>query len=352
MPERILYRLLPWLAAPLPSRVLVFLSRRTADCFYLFAGRARRTLTDNLRPVLGPATTERELRRTARQAFESFGEYLGEFFGGRRHGAESLTAAVELEGLEHLDAVLAAGRGALLCSGHYSNWELGAAVLGRRGYPLTALTSRYSTAEVNALFVRERRSWGVEVVHSGGGTSRPGSANGANGVVGVGGVGGAGEAAAGARAVLRALRRNRAVAVLADRSTGGPTVTVKLRGRPTRLPQGPWRLAEKSGAPLLPTFVHRRASRRYVLSIGAPLPEPPRAAKREERLLFRARAWTASWEERLRADPAQWAAFFPVWENEAEAVEAAAVAIPLTGTAGEGTEPPVTAVGAAVERNE
>jgi KDO2-lipid IV(A) lauroyltransferase len=160
--------------------------------------------------------------------------------------------------------------------------------------PVTALIRRWSSPDINALFVRQREEWGVEVIHSGGGGDEPA------------------EAASGARAVLRALQRNRAAAILADRPGTGPVVTVNFFDREASLPLGPWRLAERSGAPLLPTFVHRQAPRRYVLTVGAPLPEPPAAAALDERILFRAQAWTAVWEERLRADPTQWAAFAPL----------------------------------------
>lgn len=270
----------------LPRRVQYFVACRVADLNYLFDRSAREAVKANLRVILGPEASEPHVRRQARWVFRSFGMYMCEFFGAEGFGPEFFDEHVAIQGRENLDAALAGGRGMLFVSGHYSNWELGAFVVGRLGYPIVALTRPHAAQRVNELFVGQRRKHGVTVVHT----------------------------ETGARAVLRALRENRPVAILGDRSTGGPTVRVTLFGRPTYLPQGPWRIAVDAGVPLLPTFVHRRFNRDYTLEIGAALPVPEEGTK-AERMAALAQAYALALEARVKADPCQWAVFYPLWKD-------------------------------------
>jgi KDO2-lipid IV(A) lauroyltransferase len=281
------YKAITGLASVLPRSFQYALARRLAGLHYLCDRRARLSVIANMRVILGKEADEKSIRREARRVFSSFGLYLCEFFGHRKFGPAFIDKHVQVKGLEHLQAALAAGRGALFCSAHYSNWELGATVVAHLGYPILAVVQKHSEERSNSLFVKQREEAGVQVVHS----------------------------LQGATAALKALRHNQTVALLGDRTTGGPVVMAQLFSRPTPLPQGPWRIALLSGAALLPTFVLRRPDGGYILEIGAPL-ATPETGLRAERLAALARAWARCLEERLRADPSQWAVFFKVWDEE------------------------------------
>src|SRR5579871_5020796 len=54
-----------------------------------------------------------------------------------RRGAVPLRRLVEIRGLEHLEAALAAGKGAILCSAHFGSHASGLSVLQASGYPVT-----------------------------------------------------------------------------------------------------------------------------------------------------------------------------------------------------------------------
>jgi len=274
------------LSSVLPRSVQYRASAVAARLYHRLDGRAREAVRANLRVMLGSSASEAAIRREAARSFRSFGRYLCEFFGYRRFGPDYFDQHVTILGRENLDRALATGRGALFVSGHYSNWELGASVVGHMGYPILIVAQMHRDPKVNELFVSQRAKHGVTVAHS----------------------------EQGALAALRALRENRPVAILGDRPTGGPTVPVKLFGRPMDFPQGPWRIALATGAPILPTFVHRRCDGDYVLDIGAPV-TPPAAGSREARIAAYAQAWAEQFETRVRTDPSQWAAFYPVWQT-------------------------------------
>lgn len=281
------YSSLTFICARLPFSIQYGVARCLSCVAHVVAGGSRAAVRSNLRTVLGKDADEGEIRRLTRRTFRSFGRYLCEFFGAAGCDRSFLDRNVRVVGRGNLDAALAKGRGLLFVSGHYSNWELGAFVVGRLGYRILIVAQIHSDPRVNELFVRARAVHGVEVVPT----------------------------VNGARAALRALRENRPVAILGDRSTGGPTVGVTLCGQATGFPQGPWRLALDTGAPLLPTFMRRETDGSYTLSIGEPLEWPDRGT-REERMAALAQAFAEALEARLREDPTQWAAFYPVWTFE------------------------------------
>ncbi|HEY3322921.1 MAG TPA: lysophospholipid acyltransferase family protein [Planctomycetota bacterium] len=288
MLTRLSFRAISSLTGILPRRWQYALARPLSDVFCLAARGKRRCVMANLRPVLGEGASDAEIHRNTRAIFRSFGAYLCEFFGFEQLGARFIDSHVEVRGRENIEAALRLGRGAILCSGHYSNWELGACVVARLGYPITAVFQMQADARTNEMFVEQRARAGVTVVHT----------------------------QHGARAALRALRQNQTVALMGDRLTGGPTIGIKLFGREVRFPLGPWRIANVSGAALLPVFIHREPEGRFILDIGFAIEcagETP-----AERIAALAQGWAGCLEERLKSDPAQWAAFYNVWETQDE----------------------------------
>ena len=297
------------LARMLPRSWQYAMAHRVADAHYILDQAARRSVQHNLRIILGPDAPDSAVRHEARWVFRSFSMYLCEFFGHEALRGSYIDRHVIVQGQEHLDAALSKGRGAIFCSAHYSNWELGATVVAHLGYPIVAVTQRHTDSRTNTMFVSQREAAGVRVVHS----------------------------EHGATAALRALRRNQTVALLGDRPTGGPTVAVRLCQRRILLPQGPWRIAQSSGAALLPTFMHRRYNGNYTLEIGAPIAPPDDG--RSGRMNALAQAWADCLEARLRRDPSQWAVFYPAWDV-AGADARAPLPTPALGRVGMDAESP------------
>ena len=157
---RLSFKAMIALTGILPRRVQYAVSRPLADLYYLFGSQARRTVQANLRTILGPGASEALVRRETRAVFRAFGMYLCEFFGAGHFGPEFIDEHVVVQGREHLDAALAKGRGAIFCSAHYSNWELGGMIVAHLGYPITGVYQTHDDAKTNAMFVQQRAEWG------------------------------------------------------------------------------------------------------------------------------------------------------------------------------------------------
>jgi Kdo2-lipid IVA lauroyltransferase/acyltransferase len=190
-----------------------------------------------------------------------------------RAGAGEVVA--EVRGLEHLENANAEGRGVILLTGHFGNFELLGAWLGRR-HPVDFVVKPLSNPRVEAMAQALRDAAGV-------GSIRLGMSM---------------------RGVMRALREGRWVAMLADQDARRHGVFVPFMGRAASTPTGPARLSIATGAPIIMGFVSRRTDRRLELDIDPPLSsEDPRAPDAVERLTARHTARLEAW---VRRYPQQW----------------------------------------------
>ena len=75
-----------------------------------------------------------------------------------RYRARPLRRLVEIRGREHLDAALAGGKGAILCSAHFGSFDSCFSLLGASGYPVTTI-GRWQHNYTAGLSSAERRFW-------------------------------------------------------------------------------------------------------------------------------------------------------------------------------------------------
>jgi KDO2-lipid IV(A) lauroyltransferase len=180
-----------------------------------------------------------------------------------RYRAKPLRRLVEIRGREHLDAALAGGRGAILCSAHFGSFDSAFSLLGASGFPVTTI-GRWQHNYTAGLSSAERRFWDFVYArrlrrHRHRPNIEPWS-----GRVGV---------AAQAATILNA---NEVVTVAIDAppldDDLGRIVDVPFLGRRAGLLPGAVTLAQVTGAPLLMGFMHRTPDYRHqVLEISAPL---------------------------------------------------------------------------------
>jgi KDO2-lipid IV(A) lauroyltransferase len=163
---------------------------------------------------------------------------------------------------------------------HVGNWELGASVLGARGFLVNAIVRQQPSARLDALFQSRRIQRGVRVLPMHGA----------------------------ATAVQACLKRNEFVVLLADLDFTGRDRHVPFFGRPARLPRGPAVLAKRSGAPILPAFVLRQADDTFRFRAYPPIiPDRSRSIDAIQKCIC------SILEEVIGDHPDQWFAFEPLW---------------------------------------
>jgi KDO2-lipid IV(A) lauroyltransferase len=288
-----------WLAAwklvrRLPEPVAYGLGRAGGRAFYRLDAGRRQALRANLRHVLGRAVTPAELEAVVRRGFATYGRYWVEAFRLEDLPAAEIRRRLTLEGREHLDAAVAAGRGTIFASPHLGNWDAGGAWLAASGYPATAVVERLRPAELYERFAAYRRALGLELLPLDDGSETM-------------------------RGVLRALRAGRVVGLVCDRDLTGGGLPVRLFGAATAMPGGPASLALRTGATLLPCAVYQDRRRGHWHAVIRPplRPEPSGDSRADVQALTQRLA--DEFERLVARAPDQWHVLSHHW-REAEHV--------------------------------
>lgn len=253
--------------------------------FLLAAPAARRASVELARRVGRGAGPLRRLSFAARHFF-SYGTLLVERLAILSGGVDRFR--VEVRGDGPIRAAGAAGRGAVLVSAHFGNWEAMAQSLTEFGAPVVLVMFDGADAAERQAQARLADGRHFDVLFTDG---SPGAAAG----------------------ILAALRRGAIVGMMADRVLAGAGVAVDFLGGRARFPVGPYAVAAAAGAPLFHVFAVRVGRRRYRFE-GIPRGVPAGAAQRGA-VAFAAcaEAFARDLEARVRERPWQWGNFFPFW---------------------------------------
>ncbi len=253
-------------AAPVLARLPAALGYRIA-CFrgdWLFRCQAgkRAKLARNLGLVLGNELGAAATQQVTRDWFR-FASCTAVDVKRLRRNARPLRRLVEVHGREHLEAALAAGKGAILCSAHFGSNDSGFSVLHASGIPVTTIGRRTHIYAADLSPV-ERRFW--ERVYSKPVRRHRQRPN-------IEPWSGRPQVAALAAAVLRA---NEVLTISIDAPPLGSdrarAVEVPFLARRTQLLPGVVTLARLTGAPVLMAFPYRKADYRHqVWEISAPV---------------------------------------------------------------------------------
>jgi phosphatidylinositol dimannoside acyltransferase len=279
------YRIAETAARMLPRQVLPGVSAAVATLAMLVMPQRRRLVRRHLGRVTARA---RVPTNAVWRAFGSYTAYWLDTFrlsGLQRHELESRLDPVDLT---HLDRALAAGRGAILATGHLGSWDLGAAWLAAKGYRLVAVVERLASPRLLAWFREIRRRNGIEVVVRGPDVwDRLGEALAAQAVV----------------------------VLVADRDLSGRGVEVDFFGERTTIPAGPARLARRTGAPLLPAAIHDLGGGRHRGVIRPPITVPSTGDERHD-VSVASQRLVHELEDLISAAPEQWHLMVPNWPSD------------------------------------
>jgi lauroyl/myristoyl acyltransferase len=260
-------------------------------CWRLMAA-TNAALADNLRAVF-PEEPDERLRRRALDVYRSYTRDAVDFLKAVSAGDARAQEMFEIapERLARLQALHAEGRGIILVTGHYGNWEAGAVMMTRfLRLPLTIVAMQEADPEVNRIRQKIRDLLGVETVEVRQSLDTP-------------------------LQIRRALARNRFVALLVDRHYGRDRVAVTFLGRQAWFLRTPIVLASLTGAPLVPCFIRRVGRGRFAATPGLPVVvrgDLPRDAA----IQAASQDIADQLAEEVRSHPECWYQFYRYWDAQ------------------------------------
>lgn len=267
---------MPWI----PYRLLLLFTSFLAWVAFLVMWPYHRRMEQNIaqamaREIPSPGARKKLVRR----AWQNFARGILETCAVMHFPRDKITSTIALEGEEHLQRALARGKGVIALSAHLGSFTLIGARLAASGYAFSVVVKQPRNERFTSLVDEYRTQLGVQTI-----SAKPRR-----------------EAV---KAILKALRQNRIVLVIADEFKSGG-VMVEFMGRPSAAPRGPASLALRTGAATLPTFATRRPDGSLVLSIG-PEVSPVQAEDIEESVAATTAIFTRQLEKAIRAYPDQW----------------------------------------------
>lgn len=269
----------------LPPAVRYGGARLGGNLGYLALPSMRRQALENYAGILHLPPGSPRVKRLAREAVVGYTKLLADFLMLAQLSRDDVMRMVDWRGWENIQAALAGGRGVVVVTPHFGNWDMAAAAAVARGLKVTAVTEHYGDDDLNTRVTAARHRAGVNVVPL---------------------------SVAAGRAVLAALRRNEVVALVCDLAKDGRNVRVKVCGQDLMVPAGPATLALRSGAPVVPILCRRQQDNRYLLEVQPAIEFQP-SGDADVDVKDLAQAIMDRFEPALQRHPEQWYLFSPMW---------------------------------------
>lgn len=245
-----------------------------------------KTAVRNLRLAF-PDWSEDKIQETAIASWETVGRTAGELPHLPKIDPYK-SDRVEMIGLEHLDQVEASGKGAVMISGHFANWEVMAAVICNHPADCLVTYRALNNPHIDRRLNKVRHDYGIGVLTPKG---------------------------MGTRELMRALGKGRAVALLNDQKFN-QGLAIPFFGHDAMTAPGPSRLAMKYDVPIVPVSTVRTGPARFRVTIHEPI-TPADTGDTEADLRATVQKITDFIEARVRENPEQWFWQHRRWPKEA-----------------------------------
>jgi KDO2-lipid IV(A) lauroyltransferase len=281
----------------LPRRASYAIGRAGTWVAWRTMTETRRAVAANLAPLF-PGESGRLLETRALETLRSYArdtiDSLRALASPPRDTRDLFELAPEHRTL--FNQLSARGRGIILVTGHYGNWEIGSLLVRRElALPLTIVAMAEANPHVNRIRREIRERLGAETLE----VRRSFDT---------------------ALQIRRRLASNHIVAMLMDRHYGRDRVQVTLFGRTAWFLRTPLLMAHATGAPVLPCFIERLGPGRFRPRPGEPIVIPA-GRPRDKAIQLAAQKIADALAERVRQHPEFWYHFYRYWDAQRDAYQ-------------------------------
>lgn len=305
-------------AGALPRRFRWMLGGLVVQTVYWLWPAKRLATQKNMSVVLDLPLHHPQVRRTARLSWRNYGRYIGDFFDQPNRPAsyylnqmrDATSTARDTNGkldtLIQLDQACAVGKGVLVTTGHYGNWDI-AGVVVAVNTPLYILVEDLKDEKLNHLVQEQRRAFGMIVL----------------------------PIENGFRQFVRLLRQGEVVATPIDRPLApNEGIPVRFFDRTAYVPRALGALAVKLGCVIQPGFCWYVDGMQFQVR-AFPMRIIERTGNDEADTIAATQIMFDALETMIRHDPTQWYMFRQFWPDATPtaAIDPAAIRIPVNAEA-------------------
>ena len=287
--EYALARTLEGAVSALPERAADAFGRRMGLAVHRL-GIRRKVVESNLRLAF-PEAGDEWIARTTRATYAHLGREAASMLRLSKLSPQAVVDRTIPVGWDELQNALSAGRGVMLVTGHFGNWEIAAATVAARGIPIAAIVRRQGNKLVDARLDQLRRNLGVETISQREAPTR----------------------------VPRILRKNGVVGIVGDQDARRAGVFVPFFGRPASTHRGPALFALKLGAAVFACTARRLPGGEVRYEVAGTEVPVPRTGDLEADVATLTAELAARLEAAVRAAPEQYFWFHRRWKTSPQA---------------------------------
>jgi KDO2-lipid IV(A) lauroyltransferase len=271
-----------------------------ADAFGKSVGRAvhrlgirREVVDENLRLAF-PEKNDSWIEGVTRATYEHLGREAVAMMRLSKLNAKAVIDRTITVGWEEAEGALDEGRGLLLVTGHYGNWEIAAAAVAARGVPIAAIVRRQGNRLVDERLQELRRSLGVETIYQ----------------------------SQAATQVPRLLRANGVIGIVGDQDARRAGIFVPFFGRPASTHRGPALFALRLNAPVFSCIARRLPGPKVRYEIAGERVDVTRTGDLENDVTALTAELAIRLERQVRQAPEQYFWFHKRWKSRPPAPDA------------------------------
>ncbi|MCM8790939.1 MAG: mitochondrial fission ELM1 family protein [Candidatus Omnitrophica bacterium] len=225
----ILVRALNLLFRFVPVSLTLWLGRRLGVVAFFFNKKRRVIAYANLKAAFAKEKSPHELRTITKRVYQNMVQTFMEVLNLTKVNREYVDRYVEVVNMDLIRNAANSGRGTILLTAHFGNWELSSLVSSVEGWPIMVLVREQKMKRLNELLNRLRESNGCKVIRKG----------------------------MDVKNILKALQEKKIVGILADQDAGKNGMFVDFFGRPTSSHSGTMEIAKRTDSIVLPNFIVR-----------------------------------------------------------------------------------------------
>jgi KDO2-lipid IV(A) lauroyltransferase len=283
-------RFLIGLSLVTPRKAWLKLCGTLGSVAYYFALETRRLTMRHLKMAF-PEKSDAEIKSLAKSTFKMLGKNAGEIMRSSRsvRSLKDLEKFLVTTGLENFETAHKKGKGVIFLTCHLGAFDLQVTNMAMRGLNPNIIGTPLKDKRLNDLLWEYRNAHGALAIERGRETFR----------------------------MIKVLKSGGSVALLIDQDTKVKTVFVDFFGIKAATPAGATVLALKTGAAVVPTYVHLGEDGLQYMEI---LPEIPMTITGDEEhdILTNTQALTKFTEDTIRKYPDQWVWMHERWKTRPE----------------------------------